>query len=173
VLTLPRYLTVLPPSSSSSSTLFPSLPPSFFFLMIRRPPRSTLFPYTTLFRSANWKLFVENSVDGYHLLPVHTTYFEYLEKAEGVRPKVSELNDAIDLGNGHAVVLFRGPWARPVARWTPVLGERNRERVEAAYAELVRPHGPERADLIGGGGSHACIPPPLSSRALLATALTG
>src|SRR3989442_6110497 len=26
--------------------------PVFFFLMIRRPPRSTLFPYTTLFRSA-------------------------------------------------------------------------------------------------------------------------
>src|SRR5260221_12045748 len=33
---------------------------SFFFLMIRRPPRSTLFPYTTLFRSgadaAGWEL---------------------------------------------------------------------------------------------------------------------
>src|SRR5690349_24035325 len=30
------------------------IPPShviFFFLMVRRPPRSTLFPYTTLFRS--------------------------------------------------------------------------------------------------------------------------
>src|SRR5258708_5739526 len=26
----------------------------FFFLMIRRPPRSTLFPYTTLFRSGDW-----------------------------------------------------------------------------------------------------------------------
>src|SRR5256884_7255505 len=26
-------------------------PGTFFFLMIRRPPRSTLFPYTTLFRS--------------------------------------------------------------------------------------------------------------------------
>src|SRR6201746_2897481 len=26
----------------------------FFFLMIRRPPRSTLFPYTTLFRSQLW-----------------------------------------------------------------------------------------------------------------------
>src|SRR5215216_7231404 len=26
----------------------------FFFLMIRRPPRSTLFPYTTLFRSPRW-----------------------------------------------------------------------------------------------------------------------
>src|SRR6202142_4683779 len=26
----------------------------FFFLMIRRPPRSTLFPYTTLFRSQHF-----------------------------------------------------------------------------------------------------------------------
>src|SRR5258708_12383593 len=32
-------------SALSTCTLF------FFFLMIRRPPRSTLFPYTTLFRS--------------------------------------------------------------------------------------------------------------------------
>src|SRR3712207_7490113 len=31
----------------------------FFFLMIRRPPRSTLFPYTTLFRSAHRFLFVD------------------------------------------------------------------------------------------------------------------
>src|SRR2546422_4555423 len=28
----------------------------FFFLMIRRPPRSTLFPYTTLFRSIRFSL---------------------------------------------------------------------------------------------------------------------
>src|SRR6266849_10136845 len=33
----------------SGSYLFPRF--FFFFLMIRRPPRSTLFPYTTLFRS--------------------------------------------------------------------------------------------------------------------------
>src|SRR2546430_3289349 len=31
---------------------------SFFFLMIRRPPRSTLFPYTTLFRSFNDSMLV-------------------------------------------------------------------------------------------------------------------
>src|SRR2546430_10367959 len=30
----------------------------FFFLMIRRPPRSTLFPYTTLFRSEQQRLCV-------------------------------------------------------------------------------------------------------------------
>src|SRR5256885_13322435 len=28
----------------------------FFFLMIRRPPRSTLFPYTTLFRSVSERI---------------------------------------------------------------------------------------------------------------------
>src|SRR2546430_13301504 len=33
----------------------------FFFLMIRRPPRSTLFPYTTLFRSAAAHIFVTTS----------------------------------------------------------------------------------------------------------------
>src|SRR5437879_10019856 len=35
--------------SVTHSIIFSSL--SLFFLMIRRPPRSTLFPYTTLFRS--------------------------------------------------------------------------------------------------------------------------
>src|SRR2546426_2518446 len=35
----------------------------FFFLMIRRPPRSTLFPYTTLFRSGGVR------VIGPHLRP--------------------------------------------------------------------------------------------------------
>src|SRR2546430_13535801 len=38
----------------------------FFFLMIRRPPRSTLFPYTTLFRSL--PLFLTTSFSG-ELLP--------------------------------------------------------------------------------------------------------
>src|SRR2546422_3396283 len=33
----------------------------FFFLMIRRPPRSTLFPYTTLFRSVSNPLFPNGS----------------------------------------------------------------------------------------------------------------
>src|ERR1035441_10736851 len=37
----------------------------FFFLMIRRPPRSTLFPYTTLFRSGNYQS--QLSADGNRL----------------------------------------------------------------------------------------------------------
>src|SRR2546422_4368236 len=47
---------------------------SFFFLMIRRPPRSTLFPYTTLFRSRLVDLLehpvISNDVEGY---PLHRT----------------------------------------------------------------------------------------------------
>src|SRR6266702_5187211 len=39
------------PSSSISSLWYLTSHFFFFFLMIRRPPRSTLFPYTTLFRS--------------------------------------------------------------------------------------------------------------------------
>src|SRR2546426_6590624 len=35
----------------------------FFFLMIRRPPRSTLFPYTTLFRSGQRVIPVEEERD--------------------------------------------------------------------------------------------------------------
>src|SRR2546428_8994786 len=34
----------------------------FFFLMIRRPPRSTLFPYTTLFRSCLPSLFYRSPI---------------------------------------------------------------------------------------------------------------
>src|SRR5438552_14102614 len=53
-------------TSQPQSSAFP-----FFFLIIRRPPRSTLFPYTTLFRSrfshvrsrrrCNWSLFVTHA----------------------------------------------------------------------------------------------------------------
>src|SRR2546425_10924158 len=42
------YTAILNVLTSLFIILFPFF---FFFLMIRRPPRSTLFPYTTLFRS--------------------------------------------------------------------------------------------------------------------------
>src|SRR5687767_15495846 len=44
----------------------------FFFLMIRRPPRSTLFPYTTLFRSQRLG----------HPLPVYFTVEELSDAAD-------------------------------------------------------------------------------------------
>src|SRR5712692_11696025 len=41
----------------------------FFFLMIRRPPRSTLFPYTTLFRSSDALTTRSNSAPELSLYP--------------------------------------------------------------------------------------------------------
>src|SRR3712207_8131441 len=47
------------------------LSPTLFFLMIRRPPRSTLFPYTTLFRSA---IVAKAAPDGHTLLMVFPSH---------------------------------------------------------------------------------------------------
>src|SRR5256886_17649251 len=41
----------------------------FFFLMIRRPPRSTLFPYTTLFRSYCGRRLPRSDLNLDHVIP--------------------------------------------------------------------------------------------------------
>src|SRR5437867_6989144 len=51
------------------SMFYPPLVHPFFFLLIRRPPRSTLFPYTTLFRSQTIgpaALVVSRPQEGHH-----------------------------------------------------------------------------------------------------------
>src|SRR5256885_9376953 len=55
----------------------------FFFLMIRRPPRSTLFPYTTLFRSVLGGLFM---VQGMQLVALYETELYGLKRFHKVRP---------------------------------------------------------------------------------------
>jgi len=54
---------------------------------------------------ANWKLLVENSYDGYHLVSTHQRYLEMIAAARGPlpRPDISG-SRAIDLGGGHAVL---------------------------------------------------------------------
>src|SRR3712207_9343955 len=68
----------------------------FFFLMIRRPPRSTLFPYTTLFRSLESKLQTKGSVlDSILGYPVE----DHVVRIDYYRPRgdQKEAWDAIDL----------------------------------------------------------------------------
>ena len=43
----------------------------FFFLMIRRPPRSTLFPYTTLFRSGLYPPSLDTTIQSVKLSLLH------------------------------------------------------------------------------------------------------
>src|SRR2546425_5943087 len=67
---------------------------SFFFLMIRRPPRSTLFPYTTLFRSMFWDAAALN--EG-RLLAVGST--NYTQNPSG--PSVSDTRDPLARSEEH------------------------------------------------------------------------
>src|SRR5258707_11195211 len=70
-MTLPR-----PRPLTFTSALFFPLFFVFFFLMIRRPPRSTLFPYTTLFRSVTLR------TEDRRLKPERKKNGERLESAE-------------------------------------------------------------------------------------------
>src|SRR5690554_8239913 len=62
----------------------------FFFLMIRRPPRSTLFPYTTLFRSY---VFLPPNLGGFFMVrsyypsECHADYFDF-ERIEALKPAI-------------------------------------------------------------------------------------
>src|ERR1039457_2358895 len=58
---------------------------SLFFLMIRRPPRSTLFPYTTLFRSMTIAVFTDRMRQGGHGLVVALSGAG-IQRATGWRP---------------------------------------------------------------------------------------
>src|SRR2546422_11408838 len=87
----------------------------FFFLMIRRPPRSTLFPYTTLFRSYQ---------------PLHAT--ATVRPAGGAGGRVLRL--AIDDTS----------WTGPKRQWTPLVPDHGhlmhlflvRDATLAAFAPL-------------------------------------
>jgi p-cumate 2,3-dioxygenase alpha subunit len=111
---------------------------------------------------ANWKLLVENSVDGYHGLPTHQTYFDYVAKVGGMamgdQPKKFG-GTARALGGGHAVVETWVPWGRPVARWVPQMGEEVRPEIEEVKRRLVERDGPERADRIAEHNRNLIIYP--------------
>jgi p-cumate 2,3-dioxygenase subunit alpha len=94
--------------------------------------------------NANWKLLVENSVDGYHAQSTHDTYFKYLSSM-GTDLSGGVDGRALGLGNGHAVIEYTAPWGRPVAKWEPLFGEHARAEIVRLRAELVDRHGRQRA----------------------------
>src|SRR2546430_14328701 len=70
----------------------------FFFLMIRRPPRSTLFPYTTLFRSQNhrpiYKGVPAQVVPASHQADRHILSMRALQSVSNVRNVSRRFNGA-------------------------------------------------------------------------------
>src|SRR5256885_15402323 len=81
----------------------------FFFLMIRRPPRSTLFPYTTLFRS---KLILSafdriNKNNGfYRIVPGQTSGPEKLTMGPYVYHVPDQDRKSTRLNSSHLVISY-------------------------------------------------------------------
>src|SRR2546422_9078571 len=74
----------------------------FFFLMIRRPPRSTLFPYTTLFRS---HLLLDVRRRGEHHLEVALAVDE-LQHADDLVPVVIGDRKSTRLNSSHGYISY-------------------------------------------------------------------
>src|SRR5438105_15628996 len=81
------HLLLAPPSLALRSFFF-------FFLMIRRPPRSTLFPYTTLFRSRRLSRSVDADDEKNARLRAHCQRAGVAERSE---EHTSELQSRVDL----------------------------------------------------------------------------
>src|SRR2546425_13108614 len=110
----------------------------FFFLMIRRPPRSTLFPYTTLFRSVRGErlLVSRGELRGDALL-------DLVERGAGGRLLAHSLDHVVDVAPERAEPLATGDIAvahddvREIELGEPV--ERRRPLLRVAVAHEGRP----------------------------------
>ena len=118
---------------------------------------------------SNWKLIGENGVDGYHILPVHQTYFDYLSDfisdipGESVESSLRNWRPGAvqSLGNGHAVGVSSGATGRTVAHWHPLLGEDTKEEIARNREHLVERFGEERAYRIADNNRFLMIYPNL------------
>src|SRR5260370_40990622 len=76
---------------------------SIFFLMIRRPPRSTLFPYTTLFRSLGAALALRGAGDRQRLDRLAVAELHEVFLAVAPDGELEPARQRIDDGNADAV----------------------------------------------------------------------
>ncbi len=110
--------------------------------------------------NANWKLLVENSIDGYHAAPTHDTYMKYLSSM-GINVAGGLVGVGRSLGNGHAVLEYKGPWGRPIAKWESQFGEDTRDAIEQTRERLVARYGVERAEVMAENNRNLLIFPNL------------
>src|SRR3712207_8663483 len=87
--------------------------------MIRRPPRSTLFPYTTLFRSV--------LIIGFNLAPVVANTYWPQDQWVGLATMVFVIL---------ASLLLRGFWARISILLGLVFGDRKSTRLNSSHANI-------------------------------------
>ena len=93
---------------------------------------------------ANWKLLGENSIDGYHAIPTHQTYFDYM--ASGSANMMSNRKGfGRALGNGHGVIENDSIYGRPIAMWHPYFGEEARPEIQSTKDDLIARFGRTKA----------------------------
>src|SRR3989442_11108622 len=115
---------------------------SFFFLMIRRPPRSTLFPYTTLFRSVQDDPLARGPGDG-----------------EGADRAIARRPDRRSARSRSSAARPRPGAAGPVGQVDPCHRRGGGGRGPAGAAERVLPPPPAPA-VFAGGETPPLLPPP-------------
>src|SRR5204863_9196630 len=109
-----RYYITIEAIHAKQFCVFPLF---FFFLMIRRPPRSTLFPYTTLFRSRHvygeqWIKFMKDGVNATPLPTVNTTgYIDHAAFLGTINPDTNKIpkhlfQGYLNIYNNY----FKAPW---------------------------------------------------------------
>lgn len=92
----------------------------------------------------NYKMMCENSIDNYHLMPTHQSFFNYQKSmVEGLPPQ-QLTSQTYSLTNGHGTTENDMYVGRPVAQWLPVWGETAKQQIEEKKAEMIERLGPER-----------------------------
>src|SRR2546425_8067111 len=137
--------------------------PALFFLMIRRPPRSTLFPYTTLFRSQPL-----GGAGGTGELRVRKEWQrDRVDAARRSHGRGRDLDGNRRLLQHQRATARRGWDVRPLGRASSPAGERAEELVGSFQGvELLQGGGrgpelrPQRAERVAAGDDHEPVADP-------------
>lgn len=103
---------------------------------------------------ANWKLLVENSIDGYHAVSAHQRYFEMVAAA-GVEFPTDRQNIGLELGNGHGVIAGAPNSGTIFGR---PLSESAKAEKEARFDRLREKYGSQWVDRMTGSRNLVIFP---------------
>ena len=117
---------------------------------------------------ANWKLLVENSLDGYHLPTVHQTYIEYMDtRLEAVgssrlltQQRIAHSSDGVSVAKGHGGFLHFAT-GRTIANSSPLWSEDARQAVGRIREQLLERYGAERGTEMADRSRHLIVFPNL------------
>jgi p-cumate 2,3-dioxygenase alpha subunit len=109
---------------------------------------------------ANWKLLVENSMDGYHGMPTHKTYFDY-RASQGVQLNRSGPTFGVAFPHGHAAMGRAGGGPTPYDYITTELSQETLELTARVRAIEAERYGEARAEWGAPGFSNVLIYPNL------------